>query len=29
LKIETVEKYLRPAATWLDLAEREKGDADG
>jgi len=29
LKIETVEKYLRPAATWLDLAEREKGDTDG
>jgi CRISPR-associated protein Csm1 len=24
LKIETVEKLLRPAATWLDLAERER-----
>lgn len=29
LEIETIEKRLRSAATWLDLAEREKGDADG
>lgn len=29
LKIETVKKLLRPVATWLDLAEREKGGADG
>ncbi len=29
LKIETVKKYLRPAAYWLDLAEREKGELDG
>jgi len=26
LEIETVKKHLRPAATWLDLAERKKGD---
>ena len=26
LKIETVKKHLRPAATWLDLAERKKED---
>lgn len=25
LEIKTIEKHLRPAATWLDLAEREKG----
>lgn len=24
LEIETIEKHLRPAATWLDLAERER-----
>lgn len=29
LNIETVKKYVRPAAYWLDLAERRREEADG